>query len=106
MNPANRRTLHSGAIGVALAAAAVAAHSLAVDKVRAGLLTTLGAASEVILVVLFGFLVLLACRYLVMLGLAAYDYWMQASCPPACAGPAPFVSIIVPAFNEAPMIRN
>lgn len=52
------------------------------------------------------FLVVLAARYLLLLGLAAYAQSQPEPRPWSnTEGEAPFVSIIVPAFNEAPMIR-
>jgi len=105
----NRRIGISILSAAVLACAAIGLHDLAIGKAREDPFMTLGPASEVIVVVLLGFLVLLACRHLVMLGLAAHDHWTQrARAAPAgsAAAPVPFVSIIVPAFNEAPMIRN
>jgi poly-beta-1,6-N-acetyl-D-glucosamine synthase len=104
-----RRIGASLLFAAALGCAAVSLHRLAIGKAREDPFMTLGPASEVIVLVLLGFLLLLACRHLVMLGLAAHDHWTQRSrAAAASAGPvpAPFVSIIVPAFNEAPMIRN
>ena len=91
-----------------LAALAIAVHELAIGKARQDPFLQLGPASEVIVLLLLGFLVLLACRHLVLLGLAAYDHWTRAREYPATggSGAVPFVSIIVPAFNEASLIRD
>jgi poly-beta-1,6-N-acetyl-D-glucosamine synthase len=101
------RVLGTTAALVLIAAAALAVHDLAMSLARAERFVTLGPASEAMLKVLFAFLVLLTLRYLVMLGLAAYDH----AFPPAAHAAGedsqlPFVSIIVPAFNEGAMIRN
>jgi poly-beta-1,6 N-acetyl-D-glucosamine synthase len=90
-----------------LAAACVFMHSLALSVARAeGFIG--GKASEVIVAVLFGFLVLLACRQLALVLLAAWDAHagLRRSFPAAREGAPPSVSIIVPAYNEAPMIRG
>lgn len=109
MSPRSLRVLSTLAAAALLAAGAIAIHHFAIGRVQRDGVMPLGPASTVILAVLFGFLLLLACRHLVMLGLAAWDHWMQPR-PPALgasgAAALPFVSIIVPAFNEAPMIRN
>lgn len=92
-----------------LAWAAFALHDLATGKARADPFMALGPASEIIVAVLLGFLVVLACRHLIMLGLAAQDHWTrsaQHAVPGSLTTHVPFVSIVVPAFNEAPMIRN
>src|SRR5207237_5164744 len=67
-----------------------------------------GTLAGVIGIVMFVFLLVLAVRYLVLLGLAAYSQTQPLPEPWSSAegdADAPFVSIIVPAFNEAPMIR-
>jgi poly-beta-1,6 N-acetyl-D-glucosamine synthase len=90
-----------------ITAAALALHGFAVDNARFGAQVWPGPVSRVILGLLFGFLLLLACRHLATLALAAYDHWTQPVPPlPARSYQVPFVSIIVPAFNEAPMIRE
>jgi poly-beta-1,6-N-acetyl-D-glucosamine synthase len=105
----NLRLMSMLVIVLLLAAAAIAFHEVAGKLAHPERFVTLGPASEAILAVLFAFLGLLACRHLTMLGLAAYDHCTQASehaAPDDPAHGAPFVSIIVPAFNEAAMIRN
>ena len=92
-----------------LAAAALAIHHLAIGHAHAGPAVQVGAASALLLGLLCAILVLLACRHLVLLGLSAFDHWQRArpAAPaPGRAAPPPLVSVIVPAFNEAPMIRN
>jgi biofilm PGA synthesis N-glycosyltransferase PgaC len=92
---------------VALAAAALAVHAMAMEFARAERFVTLGPGSRAVLVVLFVFLIALALRHLVMLVLAAWDHWRQTQPrAPDQAAPLPFVSIVVPAFNEAAVIRN
>ena len=86
--------------------AALGAHHFAVLEVH-GDSPIEGTVAGVIAAVMFLFLLILASRYLLLLGLAAYSQSQPA--PQPWAGDdadAPFVSIIVPAFNEAPMIRN
>jgi poly-beta-1,6 N-acetyl-D-glucosamine synthase len=95
-----------GAVGLALAAAAVGLHAIAIQAAsHADTFEALGPASKAIVLVLLGITVLLGCRHLVMLGLAVWEHGMHATAP-SRAQPLqmPFVSIIVPAFNEAPMI--
>ena len=88
-------------------AAALGAHHFAVLEVH-GDAPIEGTVAGIIAVVMFLFLLILAGRYLLLLGLAAYSQSQPAPQPWSNAedGEAPFVSIIVPAFNEAPMIRN
>ena len=92
-----------------LTLAAIWVHDMSIDSALAGRSDLdPGPVSEIILMVLFGFLLLLACRHIATLALAAYDRWTQAD-PPAAGSrrvQVPSVSIIVPAFNEAPMIRE
>ncbi len=91
-----------------LGAAAVWMHSAALNvAAHAEAFATLGPASQAIVLVLLGLLALLGCRHLLMLGLAAWDQWTQAL-PGAPSAPShlPLVSVIVPAFNEAPMIAQ
>lgn len=87
-------------------AAALGAHHFAVVQVH-GDSPIDGTIAGVIAVVMFLFLLVLAARYLLLLGLAAYAQSQPAPQRWGTAddGEAPFVSIIVPAFNEAPMIR-
>src|SRR4051812_39574788 len=88
-----------------LGTAALAVHQLAHQLLRHEGEALLGPVSKVIVVVLFAFLLLLACRHLCMLALAAWDHFRHAgeeSAQPA--GRAPSVSIIVPAYNEGAMI--
>jgi biofilm PGA synthesis N-glycosyltransferase PgaC len=94
------------AAAAALAAAAVWMHSAALDVAAQGeAFSALGPASQAIVLVLLGLLALLGCRHLLMLGLAAWDQWTHAQ-PGEAPARLPFVSIIVPAFNEAPMIAQ
>ena len=88
-------------------AAAIGAHHFAVLEVH-GDAPIEGTVAGVIAVVMFLFLLILGARYLLLLGLAAYSQSKPAPQPWSIAddGDAPFVSIIVPAFNEAPMIRS
>jgi len=102
----------SRAAAIAAAAALLGAAAFAVHELGHHLLAREGAAllgpvSKVIVLVLFAFLLLLACRHLCMLGLAAWDHWLHAGGGAAARAPrAPSVSIIVPAYNEAPMIAT
>src|SRR5256885_5256422 len=89
---------------VLVAAAAIGVHALALATARAENPALLGPGSRVLLAVLFGFLLLLACRHLAMLALATSEQWANARGADELA-PAPLVSIIVPAFNEGAMIR-
>jgi poly-beta-1,6 N-acetyl-D-glucosamine synthase len=103
-----KRSAHAAAILLAvavLAGAAIAIHALAASLTRREHGVLLGPGSQAILAVLFAFILLLACRHLVTLVLAAADQWTRRE-PPAEDGPAPFVSIIVPAFNEGAMIHT
>jgi poly-beta-1,6-N-acetyl-D-glucosamine synthase len=51
-------------------------------------------------------LVLLTVRYLMMLGLAIFDWWIHQQRPPRVNDEElPFVSVIMPVFNEAAMIK-
>jgi cellulose synthase/poly-beta-1,6-N-acetylglucosamine synthase-like glycosyltransferase len=95
-------------VTVAIAIAAVWTHGLALNVAsHAETFGTLGPASQAIVLVLLGVLAVLGCRHLLMLGLAAWDQWTNAQ-PGEPAEPSrlPLVSIIVPAFNEAPMIAQ
>jgi poly-beta-1,6-N-acetyl-D-glucosamine synthase len=98
------RTAASIAALALVAAAAIAVHALALATARAENPALLGPGSRVLLAVLFGFLLLLACRHLAMLALATSEQWANARGAEEVA-PAPLVSIIVPAFNEGAMIR-
>jgi poly-beta-1,6 N-acetyl-D-glucosamine synthase len=88
-------------------AAALGAHHFAVLEVHGGSPIE-GTLAGAIAIVMFVFLLILAARYLLLLGLAAYSQAQPAPqpWPSADDDDAPFVSIIVPAFNEAPMIRS
>jgi biofilm PGA synthesis N-glycosyltransferase PgaC len=92
----------------ALGTAAIAMHSIALSAaLQAQTFAALGSGSKGIVVVLLAILLLLGCRHLVMLGLAAWDLWTHCAAPAgAAASRLPFVSIIVPAFNEGPMIAQ
>jgi poly-beta-1,6 N-acetyl-D-glucosamine synthase len=88
--------------------AAIGAHHFAVIGVH-GDSPIDSALPGVVAVLMFAFLVLLGARYLLHLGLAAYAQSQPAPRPWSSAdrhGEPPCISIIVPAFNEAPMIRN
>ena len=89
------------------AAAALGAHHFAVIEVH-GDSPIGGTAAGVIAVLMFLFLLILAVRYLLLLGLATYQQSQDTPRPWSAEdhAEAPFVSIIVPAFNEAPMIRT
>jgi poly-beta-1,6-N-acetyl-D-glucosamine synthase len=101
------RALASITALVLVAGAALAVHALAMKLAREERFVTLGPVSEAILTLLFVFLIVLALRHLVMLGLAAYDHATRTAAAPAGDGSQqPLVSIIVPAFNESAMIRN
>lgn len=91
-----------------IGAAAVSMHSMAsAAALHAQDFAVLGTASKVLMVGLLCLLVLLGCRHLVMLGLAAWDRWLQCARSRDPAPPVlPFVSIIVPAFNEGAMIAD
>jgi biofilm PGA synthesis N-glycosyltransferase PgaC len=94
------------AAALALGAAALGLHSLAIrTAAQTHSFEALGAASKAIVLVLLGLTVLLGCRHLILLGLAL---WEHATGQTALAQPAelhlPTVSIVIPAFNEAPMI--
>jgi len=99
------RGLSSIAFAGVLGATAVAIHAAAMEVADQAALQALGPTSRVIVIVLLVVLVLLACRHLVMLSLAAFDHWSHRDAA-AAPVPLPFVSIIVPAFNEAPMIAQ
>lgn len=87
-------------------AAAIGAHRFAVIEVH-GNTPIEGTVAGVIAIVMSVFLVVLALRYLLLLGLAAYAQTQPMPAAWSSADTeAPFVSIIVPAFNEAPMIRS
>jgi biofilm PGA synthesis N-glycosyltransferase PgaC len=92
----------AGTLGVA----AIWMHSLAVSAAFAQTFQGLGAGSKMIVLVLLGLLVLLGCRHLAMLALATWDHWTHGAPSSLPAGGLPFVSIIVPAFNEGPMIAE
>lgn len=95
------------AIAGLLGAAALWMHSLAGSPAFTDSFAALGPASKVIVLVLLGVLLVLGCRHLVMLGLAAWDHCMRPLAPEAAPGSRlPFMSIIVPAFNEGPMIAQ
>jgi glycosyltransferase involved in cell wall biosynthesis len=90
-----------------LAAAAYGVHEFAHQLLRREGAALLGPVSKVIVAALFALLIVLACRHLCMLGLAAWDHWLHASAESGDAGArAPSVSIIVPAYNEGTMIAT
>jgi poly-beta-1,6 N-acetyl-D-glucosamine synthase len=98
------RAASSIAMLAIVAGAAIAVHALALATARAESPALLGPGSKVLLAVLFGFLLLLACRHLAMLALATTEQWAGAR-PGSELEAAPLVSIIVPAFNEGAMIH-
>lgn len=90
-----------------LGAAALWMRSLAASPAFTDNLAALGPASLGIVLVLLCVLLLLGCRHLVMLGLAACDHCLRPLTADAPRGAhLPFISIIVPAFNEGPMIAQ
>ena len=88
-------------------AASIGAHHFAVLGVH-GDSPIEGALAGAIAVVMCFFLLVLSARYLLLLGLAAYSQSQPAPQPWSSTDgdEPPFVSIIVPAFNEPPMIRS
>jgi cellulose synthase/poly-beta-1,6-N-acetylglucosamine synthase-like glycosyltransferase len=102
-----RRPLALALAVTLLGASALAVHQLAHQLLHREGAALLGPVSKVIVIALFAFLVLLACRHLCMLGLAAWEHWRHAGEESAhLAGRAPSVSIIVPAYNEGAMIAT
>jgi poly-beta-1,6 N-acetyl-D-glucosamine synthase len=94
-------------IAIALvAAAAIAVHALADGLAREERFVTLGPGSRVLVVMLLAFLLILAARHLVMLAMASWDQWTRAPRAGPAGTPLPFVSIIVPAYNEGAMIAE
>ena len=105
VTPNATRGLAIAAAAALLGAAAFGVHDLAHYLLRREGAALLGPVSKLIVAALFALLLVLACRHLCMLGLAAWDHWAHAGAV-AEEGPgrAPSVSIIVPAFNEGAMI--
>ena len=100
-----KRTACAIAMVGMLTAAALWMHSLAGSPAFIASFSLLGPGSKAIVLVLLGVLLLLGCRHLVMIGLAAWDLCMRPSaCEAAPGARVPFISIIVPAYNEGPMI--
>src|SRR5687768_11419103 len=67
----------------------------------------LGPASKAIVLVLLGVLLVLGCRHLLLLGLAMYEHFTRTLARDVAPGARlPFISIIVPAYNEGPMIAQ
>ena len=92
-----KRTVSAIALVGMLGAAALWMHSLAGSPAFTASFDLLGPASKVIVLVLLGVLLLLGCRHLVMIGLAARDLCMRPSgSEPAPRSHVPFISIIVP----------
>ena len=104
VKPNATRALAIAAAAGLLGAAAFAVHELAHHLLRREGAALLGPVSKVIVLALFALLLVLACRHLCMLGLAAWDHWMSVAIEAEHAGRLPSVSIIVPAYNEATMI--
>jgi poly-beta-1,6 N-acetyl-D-glucosamine synthase len=105
VTPAARRVLAVAGAILTLGAAALAVHELTASLLAREGAALLGPVSKGIVLALFVFLLLLACRHLGMLALATWDHWLRTGEPAAPPGAlAPAVSIIVPAFNEDAMI--
>ena len=104
VKPNATRALAIAAAAGLLGAAAFAVHELAHHLLRREGAALLGPVSKVIVLALFALLLVLACRHLCMLGLAAWDHWMCVALEGEHAGRLPSVSIIVPAYNEGAMI--
>lgn len=105
VKPNAARALAIATAAALLAAAAYGVHQLAHHLLRREGAALLGPVSKVIVLALFALLIVLACRHLCMLGLAAWDHWARAAGEGEQAGAqAPSVSIIVPAYNEGTMI--
>ena len=103
VNRRARTACSIAALGI-MAGAAIAVHALAIATARSEDPALLGPGSKALLAVLFGFLLVLACRHLAMLVLATSEQWTNARA--AAELPSePLVSVIVPAFNEGAMIR-
>ena len=67
----------------------------------------LGPASKAIVLVLLGVLLVLGCRHLLLLGLAVYEHFTRTLARDVAPDARlPFISIIVPAYNEGPMIAQ
>ena len=77
VKPNATRALAIAAAAGLLGAAAFAVHELAHHLLRREGAALLGPVSKVIVLVLFAFLVLLACRHLCILGLAAWEHWLH-----------------------------
>ena len=102
-----KRTLALALAAALLGAAALAVHQLAHHLLRHEGAAVLGPVSKGIVIALFAFLVLLACRHLCLLALAAWDHFRHTSEEDVrLEGRLPAVSIIVPAYNEAAMIAS
>lgn len=95
-------------IAAALAAGALWMHALALtDAAHLQTFAALGTASKTLALVLLALLVLLGSRHLVILGLAACDHCSRCFVPNGgVSARQPFVSIIVPAFNEGQLIAQ
>ncbi len=97
------------AIAIAITAMLVAAslwmHALAGPAFTASF-ALLGPASKTIVLVLLGVLLILGCRHLLLLGLAMYEHCTRTVAREAPDARLPFISIIVPAYNEGPMIAQ
>ena len=105
VTPNATRGLAIAAAAALLGAAAFGVHDLAHYLLRREGAALLGPVSKMIVFALFALLLVLACRHLCMLGLAAWDHWAHAAAGGEHGpGRAPSVSIIVPAFNEGAMI--
>ena len=104
VKPNATRALAIAAAAGLLGAAAFAVHELAHHLLRREGAALLGPVSKVIVLVLFAFLVLLACRHLCILGLAAWEHWLHTGDElEHGALRAPSISIIVPAYNDGAM---
>src|SRR2546423_799362 len=78
VKPRLSRALALVAAGLVLAGAGLTAHHFADRLLRQEGAALLGPVSKVIVFALFVFLLLLACRHLCMLALAAWDHWLHA----------------------------
>jgi poly-beta-1,6-N-acetyl-D-glucosamine synthase len=104
VKPKAARALAIAAAAALLGTAACSVHQLAHHLLEREGAALLGPVSKVIVFALFALLIVLACRHLCMLGLAAWDHWARAAEGEPAGGRAASVSIIVPAYNEGAMI--
>src|SRR5205085_9050804 len=79
VKPNASRALAIATAATLLGAAAFAVHELGHHLLRREGAALLGPVSKGIVMVLFAFVLLLACRHLCMLGLAAWEHWLRAA---------------------------